>query len=233
MFRRNKKPRPMTMTRSLNPANQPRAANSTPNSTPNRDKGQRSIFAALRAAEGAENDRTFELSFSSEEPVERFFGSEILDHSDGCVDLTRLLEIGVLLFNHDTDQVIGKVTRAWVEDGKGHATVEFDEDPESERICAKVRSGTLKGVSVGYQVTDWEDVSAQKKSQDGRFTGPCSIAKRWMPYEISIVSVPADMTVGVGRKLTPDAAAQRSGTGKLKYYESLITQNKNLLGGTT
>ena len=37
-----------------------------------------------------------------------------------------------------------------------------------------------------------------KQSSDGRFTGPCSIAKRWTPYEISIVSVPADPTVGVG-----------------------------------
>ena len=38
-----------------------------------------------------------------------------------------------------------------------------------------------------------------KQSEDGRFTGPCSIARKWAPYEISIVSVPADPTVGVGR----------------------------------
>ena len=44
-----------------------------------------------------------------------------------------------------------------------------------------------------------------KQSADGRFTGPCSIARKWTPYEVSIVSVPADPTVGVGR--TMDAAS--------------------------
>lgn len=50
-------------------------------------------------------------------------------------------------------------------------------------------------------VDDWEEVLPGKKSTDGRFTGPCDIAKRWTPFEISIVSVPADPTVGVGRDL--------------------------------
>ena len=121
----------------------------------NRNEGQRELFSgSLRQAEGAENDRTFELSFSSEEPYTRWFGPEILDHSDGCVDMSRLTEIGVVLFNHDRDQVIGKIKSARIEGNRGLATVEFDDDPESERIAAKVRSGTLKGVSVGYQVSN-------------------------------------------------------------------------------
>ena len=64
-----------------------------------------------------------------------------------------------------------------------------------------MRSGTLKTTSVRYSVDSWEEVTAGGTSADGRFTGPCSIARHWLPYEVSIVSVPADATVGVGREL--------------------------------
>lgn len=162
---------------------------------------ERCISMQIRALEGAENDRKFEISFSSEEPYTRWFGPEILDHSGNAVDLSRLNEIGVVLFNHDRDVVLGKINRAWIEDGRGKAEIEFDTDETAETIRQKVASGTLKGVSVGYSVGVWEDVEAGQMSSDGRFQGPCSIAKRWMPYEVSIVSVPADATVGVGREL--------------------------------
>lgn len=163
----------------------------------------------------------------------RWFGKEILDHDTACVDMSRLQEIGVVLFNHERDAVIGKIARAWLEGNRGNAIVEFDDDEESERVCAKVRSGTLKGVSVGYQVSNWETVKDGEKSLDGRFTGPCEIAKRWMPYEISIVSVPADSSVGVGRELddeTPPQEEQRSkAPAMISVYESIITANRNLI----
>ena len=131
----------------------------------------------------------------------RWFGNEILDHAEGAVDLTRLSEMGVVLYNHKRDDVIGKITRVWLEDNRGRAEIEFDSDDLSETIRQKVESGTLRGVSVGYMVDSWEEVMPGKQSTDGRFTGPCSIARKWAPYEISIVSIPADTTVGVGREM--------------------------------
>ena len=167
-----------------------------------KNKGIRELYdCSIRAAEGEGKERTFTLSFSSEEPYTRWFGQEILDHSEGCVDLERLNSIGVVLFNHDRDKVVGKIDRAWIENGRGYAEITFDADDASEKIYQKVQGGTLKGVSVGYMVEDWEEVMPNKQSQDGRFTGPCSIAKKWAPFEVSIVSVPADPTVGVGRSL--------------------------------
>lgn len=160
----------------------------------------REFYGNFRALEGEEgNDRKFILSFSSEEPYERWYGIEILDHSEGAVDLTRLQEIGVVLFNHDRDYVVGKILRVWLEEGRACAEIQFDEDDESEKIYQKVKSGTLKGVSVGYQIDCLEEVKANTTSSDGRFEGPCFVATKWMPYEISVVSVPADPTVGVGR----------------------------------
>ena len=163
-----------------------------------REAGNAQITAVGSGNEDGES-REVELSFSSEEPYERWFGTEILDHSEGCVNLTRLQEIGCVLFNHDRDYVLGKVIEAWVENGRGKAKIRFDEDVEAEKIYRKVMSGTLKGVSVGYMVDNWEKVEQGKKSTDGRFEGECYIATRWMPTEISIVSVPADESVGVGR----------------------------------
>ena len=181
--------------------------------------------ASLQRMEGEGNERKFTLSFSSEEPYERWFGLEILDHAPGAVDLQRINEIGCLLFNHNRDAVIGKINRAWVESGRGYAEVEFDTDEQSEIIYQKVRSGTLKGVSVGYRIDSLEEVMAGKRSADGRFTGPCEVARKWWPFEISIVSVPADATVGVGRE------AGQPVDIPITVYESQLQINKNIIGG--
>jgi len=155
------------------------------------------------AEEGQEESRQVTLSLSSEEPVERCFGTEILCHDADAVDLSRLEEMGVVLFNHNPNVPIGRVVSVELDEQehKVRAVVEFDTDDESERIFQKVKNGTLKGVSVGYAVDVWEDVEGGAVSENGRFEGPCSVAMRWTPYELSIVSVPADMTVGVGRSM--------------------------------
>ena len=164
-----------------------------------KNKGERSMNGDISALQGEAEDKRFLLSFSSEEPYERWFGAEVLSHESGAVDLTRLNELGVVLFNHKTDQVIGRVLRAWIENDRGRAEIAFDDDAFSEMIRQKVESGTLKGVSVKYDVGCWEEVKAGNVSSNGRHKGPCSVATKWMPLEISIVSVPADATVGVGR----------------------------------
>lgn len=187
-------------------------------------KGQLLRTLAISARAIDEENRTVELSWSSEEPYERWWGVEILDHSEGCVDLKRLSEMGCVLYNHNRDKVIGKVLTCSIENNRGVATVQFDEDEESDIIFKKVKGKSLKGVSVGYLVSNWEEVKANKKSLDGRFTGPCQIAKKWMPYEISIVSIPADATVGVGR-----SAEEQNETGRtLGYFSRQLQYNLNV-----
>ena len=189
-------------------------------------KKQMSRELSFRAMEGEGNERRFEISFSSEEPYERWFGIEILDHSEGAVDLTRLQEMGVVLYNHNRDIAIGKVVSVSIEEGRGKAVIEIDTDEESEKIYQKMVSGTLKGVSVGYIVNNWEEVEAGNKSEDGRFQGPCSIAKKWIPYEVSIVTVPADISVGVGREMEENTEESKR---SLAMFERQLLINKNLL----
>jgi len=156
------------------------------------------INGEIKRADG-ENSRRYSLSFSSEDPDVRYRIPEILDHGPGAVDLSRLNEMGVVLFNHDSDRVVGKIISARIENNRGMADIEFDEDEFSQTIASKVDSGTLKGVSVRARASSTEEVQPGTTSADGRFTGPCTIYRKWNPLEISIVAIPADATVGVGR----------------------------------
>lgn len=148
------------------------------------------------------DSRTVELSFSSETPYGRWFGYEILCHDEECINLERFNNgLGTLLFNHDHDAVVGHIEKVWIEDNRGKALVRFDEDEQSETIFQKVQSGTLQGVSVGYSIKRYEALNEKDSvSSNGRFKGPDTyVVTDWEPLEISIVSVPADATVGVGR----------------------------------
>lgn len=147
------------------------------------------------------DNRTVELSFSSETPYGRWFGDEILCHDEECINLERFSNgLGTVLFNHDRDAVVGHIEKVWLEDNRGKALVRFDTDEQSETIFQKVQSGTLQGVSVGYAIYRYEVLEDEEtKSTNGRFNGPAYVVTDWEPLEISIVSVPADPTVGVGR----------------------------------
>ena len=144
-------------------------------------------------------DRTYEFPFSSEYPVARYFGNEILSHEEKAADLARLNDSAPLLFNHNPDRVIGVVERAYI-DGKkrrGYVRVRFSRNPFAQEVLGDVRDGVLRNVSFGYSIDKMEERGG------GDF-----VATAWTPYEVSVVSVPADPSVGVGRSLEtdPDAA---------------------------
>lgn len=147
-----------------------------------------------------EEARTVELSFSSEEPVTHWGDDEILSHKNGAVLLDRLNTTGCLLFNHNRDYVVGKIVSASIKKKRGIATVEFDRDEASEIIFQKVKNGTLRGVSVGYRILSMD---SRIVKVNGR-SKTIYTATSWEPTEISIVSVPADTSVGVGRSMTAE-----------------------------
>ena len=137
---------------------------------------------------------TFELSFSSEPPVARQYGDEVLSHAAGAVDLSRLNDSAPLLFNHNPDQLLGVVDSARVVGGKGRATVRWGTSPEAAAKRQDVAIGVLRNVSVGYQINEMD------QDEDGNY-----VARNWTPVEISLVSVPSDPTVGIGRSLENDS----------------------------
>ena len=92
-----------------------------------KDLVQRDFNLEVREVE--KEDRTLEFPFSSEEPVQRYFGLETLEHREQSADLGRLNDGAPVLWNHDPDKVIGVVERAWIDEKKkrGYAKVRFSE----------------------------------------------------------------------------------------------------------
>lgn len=136
--------------------------------------------------------RTITFPFSSETPVERYFGDEILSHGNGSADLSRLNDGANLLWNHDPDKVLGVVEGAKIENGRGYATVRFSKSPEADAKMQEVADGILRNVSFGYRINEMEKTKSSKGIE-------AYTATSWTPFEVSLVSVPADPSVGIGR----------------------------------
>jgi HK97 family phage major capsid protein/HK97 family phage prohead protease len=141
----------------------------------------------------SEEDRSVELSFSSDEPYERLWGVEILDHGKGAMRADRLKSgAAPLLVNHDWGDQVGVIDKLLSSEGKGRVMVRFSRSARGEEIMNDVNDGIRTCVSVGYIVHK----SVLEKEESG--VGTYRITD-WEPFEVSIVSVPADTTVGVGR----------------------------------
>ncbi|MBS1729844.1 MAG: phage major capsid protein [Bacteroidetes bacterium] len=156
-------------------------------------------FRFQRSAVDAET-RTVELALSSETPVERYYGTEILDHSKGSVDLSRMQDGAPLLCDHDPSDIVGVIESAQVDaDRVLRVKARFGKSARAEEVFQDVLDGIRSKVSIGYQVNAWETTKGEKGGSDTfRMTN-------WTPMEGSIVAIPADATVGVGRGFTPPA----------------------------
>lgn len=147
-------------------------------------------------ADNSEEAETVELSFSSEAPIRQFWGIEILGHDKGEVN-TDFIGSGraPLLVDHraGVDTQVGVIERIAIEGGKGRAWVRFGKSARAQEIKTRVLDGELGNISVGYSI------QKIRLEEDGEDDLPTYRAIRWTPHEISIVSVPADTSVGVGR----------------------------------
>ena len=150
--------------------------------------------------------RLVDLSFSSELPVQRWFGKEILSHKDGAIVKGRLRS---LLFSHIRERIIGPVKSVLYQDGKGRAKAGFDKTEEGDLALVRVQSRSLQGVSVGYAVEHFKKLAEGEEYElaGGKIKGtaednPTYVAERWCPMEISLTPTPADHTVGIGREAT-------------------------------
>jgi HK97 family phage major capsid protein/HK97 family phage prohead protease len=153
--------------------------------------------ASLEDAAINVESRLMEFSFSSEHPVQRYFGNEVLSHERGAVDLGRLNDGAPVLFNHDPSRVIGVVQRAWIDNEKmrGMVSVKFSRNAFAQEVMTDIHDKVMRNISVGYSIGQMEE------------RGDNFVATSWSPYEVSVVGIPADPTIGIGRKLDTDDAA--------------------------
>lgn len=158
---------------------------------------------AIRAAMVDTSTREVEFSFSSEAPYERWWGVEILGHDPGECDMSWIASgRAPFLCDHDTDEQIGIITRAW-RDAKAkcnRAAARFGRSADAEEEMQDAADGTRVNISVGYEIRELELVKKDGDVATYRVTD-------WLPLECSLVSIPADMTVGIGRSVATETPA--------------------------
>ena len=153
----------------------------------------------------AEDDpEVVEFSFSSEEPVERYFGMEVLSHDPGAMNMARLNSgAAPWLWNHNPDVVLGGVEKAWQGgDGRGMVRTRWSPNTKSEgsdewKVRQNWEAGIIRNVSFMYSI----DAPLDLKSREG-----VALVTAFTPMEVSTVSIPADATVGQGRAIGDTAA---------------------------
>ncbi|MDB4312128.1 phage major capsid protein [bacterium] len=153
----------------------------------------------LDRAELNDDSRSLTLSYASQEPVERLYRGEIIEEiiDVPASDYTRMNAGAPLLLNHDPDQQIGVVEKSWI--GSNHegdpiarASVKFSRSERGEEIYTDVKDGIRRSTSVGYELTK----ELRREERDG-MTPRVYFSGNFL--EASIVAVPADISVGVGR----------------------------------
>jgi len=141
-------------------------------------------------AERKDSDNVLTFPASSEEPVERWYGTEVLSHEPSAVNLKRASAGALpLLFNHNVDDPIGMITGARVEKNRLVVDAKLFPTDRANEVKAMIDGG-LRNVSLAYQIHVIEE-----NKETGIYR-----ATDWQPLEISIVTVPADHTVGIGRQ---------------------------------
>lgn len=144
----------------------------------------------------AEN-RTIQFPFSSEMPVQRFFGDEILSHETSAIDLARA-DAGAMpyLFNHNPDDLRGIVEKVWHDGKRLWAQVRVAKTAGGDELLGLIRDGMLPNVSFGYKI---DEMLMTKAGDSTKGEMPTYTVTRWMPFEVSAVTIPADFKVGLGR----------------------------------
>lgn len=144
--------------------------------------------------------RTVEIALASEEPYDRWWGREVLSLDRTAVRLGRLNSgTHPLLVDHDTRDQVGVIEKAWIgDDRKLRALVRFGKSARAEEIFQDVIDGIRSLVSVGYRIHDMK-LARQTEGKADEY-----LVTDWEPHEGSIVAVPADPTVGVGRDATAE-----------------------------
>jgi HK97 family phage major capsid protein/HK97 family phage prohead protease len=164
-----------------------------------------------------EDARTVELAFSSETPYERWWGVEILDHSSTSIRLGRLTSGGPLLMDHDSRDHVGVIESVQIgADRIGRAVVRFGKSARAEEVFQDVKDGIRQTVSVGYVV---HKATLVEKSNDGPDTYRVD---DWEPFEVSMVAVPADASVGVGRSKNKEFDSENNPVIEIKEKEKIM-----------
>jgi len=170
--------------------------------------------------------RTLTFPYGSEEPVNRgYLGYEVLDFTEESVDQSRLRASAPLLYNHNSEDILGVVEKSWIKDKRGYVTVRLGKHERGEEILNLINDGILKNVSVGYSVTKTQE-EERKDEPDKNYYRVVG----FQPAEVSIVTVPADyLGSGIGRskeeKVETNMPAKQESSNMQEQRESAVASS--------
>ena len=150
---------------------------------------ERTTFGSLELdTRAALSDGGIPCILSSDTPVDRGGFQEILDHGPNSVDMSRCAQGLPLLKFHDQTLPIGRIESIQTDGHRLRGVARFGSSPEAQQAKDDALSGICSAVSVGYRVV----ASTEEPNNVVRVT-------QWIPFEASIVPVPADLNAGLNR----------------------------------
>jgi ribosomal protein S8E len=183
--------------------------------TPTRERLE-AQFEALAPAD--RDDRTATLTWYTGAAVRRYDARGPFEMrfsmAPGAVRMGRLASGSAPLLNSHrdfaVDDVIGVITRAWIENGQGKAAVRFSKRADVDPIWQDVQDGILRNASMGVAIHAVEDVTPQGAAMRQ------VLVTDWELEEISLVPVGADP--GAGFKFE-----RATGPQEQKMDETIVT----------
>ena len=161
---------------------------------------------AIIVREDSTDERTFNVSISSNTPVQRYYGTETLRHTKESIERQDSIP---LLWAHQRSgysepgaNILGRASNFSLDGGKLRADIRFSDVDSNKELLQKVRDKTIQDLSIGYRILDYEE----KKRDDGQVD---VVATKWRLNEVSLVDIPADNTIGIYRS---DETTQDSST---------------------
>jgi HK97 family phage prohead protease len=179
---------------------------------------KRAISVEFRSQD---EDRILEFPFASEAPVERYYGMEVLNMDAKSMDLARLNDGAPLLYQHDADRIVGVVQKAYIKDKRAYARVKLANNELGREMQDLIRDGIIRNVSFGYKIDAME--------ADESTTPVTYRATKYQPFEISLVTIPADNSVGLGRAFDHnESTATASAVQSQPNGVETVDQNLNI-----
>lgn len=183
----------------------------------------------IEHADAVESDsRTVEMAFASDRPCEHFsyrlydFIDVKLSMEKRAMRTERLTSGAALLADHDPRDQIGVVESFSVDtrDGKARAKVRFSKSARGQEIYQDVIDGIRRNVSVGFSI---HKLVLEEENEDGN---DLYRADDWEPFELSIVSIPADISVGVGRSAEFTRSTTNNAAADIEFIDKMIEHHE-------
>ena len=134
--------------------------------------------------------------------------------------MSRLNDGAPLLYQHDADKIVGVVERAYIKDKRAYAKVKMANNELGREMQELIKDGIIRNVSFGYKINAMDE---------DRSTDPVTYrATSYQPFEVSLVTVPADNSVGIGRSFQHNGDVETASAVQTNTFEVTMSETPDI-----